>query len=108
VDDVAAARIPRIEMCPLCGVDPCDECGCAGIFEAERLLRVRIPLGVKAGDQLRVAGEGGIGERGGPPGDLLLEIDVTPEPRDARLVRYLALAGLVVAVGLLVAYLLLA
>ena len=105
--DVAAARILRIELCPLCGVDPCDECGGAGVVEAERLLRVRIPPGVQAGDQLRVAGEGVVGEPGDPSGDLLLEIDVTPEPTDRRLVRYLALAGLVVAVGLLVAYLLL-
>jgi len=40
-------------------------------------------------------------------GDLLLDLAVRPEPRDPRLVRYLALAGMVAAMALLVAYLLL-
>jgi hypothetical protein len=74
---------------------------------AERLLRVRTPPGIEDGDQLRVTGEGGVGGPDAPPGDLLLDLAVLPEPRDPRLIRYLALAGLVAAVALLVAYLLL-
>ena len=38
---------------------------------------------------------------------LLLDIDVLPEPRDSPFVRYLALVGMLAAIVLLVAYLLL-
>ena len=106
VDDVAATRALRIEPCVICGVDPCDECDNTGVVEAERRLRVHTPAGIQDGDRLRVAGEGGVGEGGAPSGDLLLEVDVTPEPTDLRLVRYLALGAFVPAVVLLVAYLL--
>ena len=43
-------------------------------------LKVRIPAGVDAGQKLRVAGKGAPSPAGGPPGDLLLEIDVLPDP----------------------------
>jgi curved DNA-binding protein len=41
---------------------------------------VRIPKGVNAGQRLRVPGKGGAGLRGGPPGDLYLDIDVQAHP----------------------------
>jgi curved DNA-binding protein len=50
-------------------------------------IQVRIPVGVEAGQKLRIAGKGGASPSGGPPGDLLLEIHVTPDPhfqRDGR------------------------
>jgi molecular chaperone DnaJ len=107
VSHLDVARILRIETCPECGVDPCDECEGTGVVEAERRLRVRIPPGVEDGAQVRVAGEGGAGGPGGVPGDLFFDIDVSPEPRDRPFVRWLALAGMLAAVALLVAYLLL-
>jgi curved DNA-binding protein len=44
----------------------------------ERTLDVRIPKGIRAGQHLRLAGQGepGVGE--GPPGDLFLEIEFKP------------------------------
>jgi len=83
------------------------ECGGVGREFVERRLRIRIPAGIEDGAQLRVSGEGDVGERGGAPGDLLLDVAVQPEPRDPRLVRYLALALFISAVALLVAYVLL-
>jgi molecular chaperone DnaJ len=108
VSNLASARILRIEPCPECAVETCDDCDGAGVVIDERLLRVRIPPRISDGDQLRVAGEGGAGEPGAAPGDLLLELEVQSRPLDSPLVRYLALAGLLVAVTVLVAYLLLA
>jgi molecular chaperone DnaJ len=107
VSHLDVARILRIETCPACGVETCHECEGTGVVEAERRLRVRIPPGVEDGFQLRVAGEGGVGAAGGVPGDLFLAVDVLPEPRDLPYVRLLAFAGMLAAVALLVAYLLL-
>ncbi len=47
-------------------------------------LQVRIPPGVEAGQKLRISGRGGPSPAGGPPGDLLLEINVTPDARFRR------------------------
>jgi curved DNA-binding protein len=38
--------------------------------------KVRIPRGVTHGQRLRVPGKGGKGYRGGPPGDLYLDIEI--------------------------------
>jgi curved DNA-binding protein len=46
-----------------------------------RNLDVDIPLGVRDGTVLRVAGEGERGIGGGPPGDLYLRIRLIPHPR---------------------------
>jgi curved DNA-binding protein len=46
----------------------------------ERRLDVQIPRGVRAGQMLRLAGQGGPGFDGGPAGDLYLEVDFAPHP----------------------------
>ena len=46
-----------------------------------RTLNVKIPRGVRAGQIIRLAGQGGPGYSGGPPGDLLLEVHFRPHPR---------------------------
>src|SRR5207237_5427969 len=47
----------------------------------ERQLDVVIPKGVREGQHLRLAGQGGPGLGGGSAGDLYLEIAFRPDPR---------------------------
>jgi DnaJ-class molecular chaperone len=47
---------------------------------ADRTLEVTIPAGVRDGQILRLSGQGEPGLNGGPPGDALIEIHVTPHP----------------------------
>jgi curved DNA-binding protein len=42
---------------------------------------VSIPKGVRDGQRIRLAGEGGQGTDGGPPGDLFLRVRIAPHPR---------------------------
>ena len=45
-----------------------------------RAFRARIPRGATDGQRLRLAGKGGAGANGGPPGDLYLHIVLEPHP----------------------------
>lgn len=47
----------------------------------ERTLKVRIPKGVRAGQQIRLAGQGDPGLGRGEPGDLYLQIEFKPHTR---------------------------
>jgi len=44
-------------------------------------LEVDLPRGVRDGQRVRLAGQGGAGVGGGPPGDLFLRIRLEPHPR---------------------------
>jgi curved DNA-binding protein len=46
-----------------------------------RNLSVKIPAGVRSGQKIRLAGQGGQSFGGGPPGDLLLKVEIQPDPR---------------------------
>ena len=56
-----------------------DESG--NVVNADRVLEVRIPKGVKEGQSIRLRSQGSPGFNGGPPGDLYLEVEFE---RDAR------------------------
>ncbi len=54
----------------------CKNCRGTGQSEAHRKIKVKIPKGISSGTQLRLAGEGGSGQKGAPSGDLYVEIFV--------------------------------
>ncbi|MDX9817697.1 MAG: molecular chaperone DnaJ [Desulfococcus multivorans] len=57
---------------------PCDNCQGGGKVRVTKKVSVKIPAGVDNGSRLRLSGEGGAGENGGPPGDLYVFIHVSP------------------------------
>ena len=63
---------------------PCPGCRGSGSTTQERSLTVRVPAGVEEGQRVRVAGRGGAGARGGPAGDLLVLVHVSPHPLFGR------------------------
>ena len=58
---------------------PCSTCGGTGESEAQRTLTVSIPAGIADGGRIRLQGQGQPGTHGGPPGDLILTVRVSPD-----------------------------
>ncbi|MEW6201152.1 MAG: molecular chaperone DnaJ [bacterium] len=56
--------------------DPCSACRGEGFVRGARKVLVKIPAGIDTGTRLRLRGEGELGERGGPRGDLYIFITV--------------------------------
>jgi molecular chaperone DnaJ len=62
----------------------CPDCRGEGLVLREETLQVSIPAGVDDGQTLRLAGKGEPATRGGPAGNLYVELQVTPDPRFKR------------------------
>ncbi|HTJ64566.1 MAG TPA: molecular chaperone DnaJ [Alphaproteobacteria bacterium] len=58
--------------------DPCRSCQGSGRVRKEKTLEVSIPPGVDDGTRIRLSGEGEMGMRGAPPGDLYVFLSVKP------------------------------
>lgn len=71
----------NITTCPRCHGEgkiigePCKACGGDGRIQGERVLTVDIPAGVAAGNYITVRGEGNVGPKGGPAGDVIIFIE---------------------------------
>jgi molecular chaperone DnaJ len=63
---------------------PCPACQGRGVTEKLEKLNVKIPAGVDEGSRIRLAGKGGAGQGGAPPGDLYIVVRVRPHPRLER------------------------
>ena len=58
--------------------DHCQSCRGEGKTIERKKLKVKVPAGIDSGTSIRLAGEGEVGERGGPSGDMYLEINIKP------------------------------
>jgi molecular chaperone DnaJ len=56
--------------------DPCPECKGSGFQKQRRHLSVKIPAGIDDKNVIRLSGEGDAGYRGGPAGNLYVEVSV--------------------------------
>ena len=78
------------EPCPTCngtGIARgaiCPTCDGGGVVPRTKTIEVKIPPGVATGSRIRVAGQGGAGQGGGPSGDVYLRVTVRPDPRFER------------------------
>ncbi|KAL2241822.1 UNVERIFIED_CONTAM: Chaperone protein dnaJ A7A, chloroplastic, partial [Sesamum indicum] len=87
---VSSARSPlgvfqQVTTCSTCGgageiSSPCNTCGGEGRVRKSKRITLKVPAGVDSGSRLRVRSEGNAGQRGGPPGDLFVIIEVRPDP----------------------------
>ena len=83
-------RLPTIEPCTACGgggrtgAAICHECLGQGRTRGDKRIEVTIPAGIETGAKIRLRGKGGPGRAGGPPGDVVLEVEVATDPRFER------------------------
>ncbi|GAC1353028.1 MAG: molecular chaperone DnaJ [Polyangiales bacterium] len=76
--------------CPTCRGEgrlvktPCPNCNGQGQRERTKKIVVTFPAGIDQGQMLRVSGQGISGPQGGPPGDVLVQVEIEPDPRFER------------------------
>ncbi|MFQ5536759.1 MAG: molecular chaperone DnaJ [Gemmatimonadota bacterium] len=79
-----------VQPCRTCGGEgrvieqPCDTCRGEGRVRVEREVEVEVPAGVTSENFLTLRGQGSVGPRGGPRGDLVVLLEVQEDPRFVR------------------------
>lgn len=90
VTNTFLGQMQTVTTCPTCNGEgiqitaKCNSCKGEGRVYGEETLSLDIPAGVHEGMQLSMSGRGNAGERGGPPGDLLILIEEEKHPQLRR------------------------
>ncbi len=80
----------QVAPCPSCQgegttiKDPCSVCRGEGRVRGERTVAVEIPAGVSNNNYITLRGQGSVGRRNGPAGDLLVMIEIKDDDRFER------------------------
>ena len=75
-------QFTNITACPKCNgegsiiTDPCPKCKGSGKERKEQNMKLKVPAGIDNGTNLKLNGQGNIGDKGAPPGDLYVAIEV--------------------------------
>ena len=83
-------QVVRAAPCDQCGGDgkvarqPCHVCHGRGRKSERVKVSVDVPAGIDNGQRIRITGRGHAGERGGPAGDLYVQVRVREDPRFVR------------------------
>ncbi len=86
VSQTILGQMVNITACPRCGGEgrimsvPCTVCHGEGRLRQERKVQVVIPQGIDSGQRIALEREGEAGPRGGPPGDLYVQVTVREHP----------------------------
>ena len=73
-----------VRTCDKCGGEgkiipnPCEKCGGKGYIRKTKKIEINIPAGIDNGQAISLRGEGDIGRKGGPNGDLFVVVNVSP------------------------------
>lgn len=90
VQNTFLGQMQTVTTCPTCNGDgtsisaKCGACKGEGRVYGEETISMDIPAGVQDGMQLSMSGNGNVGERGGPSGDLLILIEEEKHPHLIR------------------------
>lgn len=90
VTNTFLGQMQTVTTCPTCNGEgsvvtaKCTACKGEGRVFSDETVTIDIPAGVQEGMQLNVSGRGNAGERGGPPGDLIVLIEEEPHPELVR------------------------
>lgn len=82
IQNTPFGRIQNMRTCSKCrGTgqiinEPCSKCHGRSKIRVSRRKTVKVPAGIADGQILTIRGQGGLGERGGQPGDLLIVVNV--------------------------------
>jgi len=80
--DTPFGRVMSESVCPECHGEgkifkhKCSQCHGAGLIDVERTIDVKIPGGIDDGQTVRLGGQGNAGTKGGPNGDLYVNVHV--------------------------------
>ena len=80
----------NVQPCPTCRGEgrivkkPCEKCAGEGRSKGEETINITVPAGVLEGHYLTLRGAGNSGMRGGPSGDLRVEIEEKPHEHFTR------------------------
>ncbi len=79
-------QVQTVTTCPDCQgkgtiiKEKCPDCYGTGYIQTKKRFKVNIPAGIDDGQAVKLSGAGEPGINGGPRGDLLVEVAVTPHP----------------------------